>query len=323
MAVAADRGQAAVDPAVLVEARGLRKSYGPVAAVADLSFQVRRGEILGLLGPNGAGKSTALRMLIGFQYPDAGQVFLQGADVLHDGRRARASLGYLPESVPLYAEMPVRRYLQFFAALKEVPAPAAEIDRVIARLDLSRVADRPCGNLSRGYRQRVGLAQALLGDPAVLILDEPTSGLDPNQIRDFRLLLRDLGREKAVLLSTHILPEALEVCDRILILSRGRSVAEGTPSGLAGDEAALHWARFRAATAPSRDECARLGLAVEEAPAAGGGVYLRAQRELDRAAAEALLRHALDSGWELREWGAGAAGLERVFRRLTLGEESD
>jgi ABC-2 type transport system ATP-binding protein len=306
---------------ILVEATGLHKAYGPVAAVVDLSFTVRRGEILGLLGPNGAGKSTALRMLVGFQYPDTGRVFLAGVDVLHDGRRARASLGYLPESVPLYAEMSARRYLEFFAAVKAVRHPRSEVSRVAELLDLGRVLDRPCGNLSRGYRQRVGLAQALLGDPAVLILDEPTSGLDPNQIRDFRLLLRDLGHEKAVLLSTHILPEALEVCDRILILSAGRSVAEGSPASLAGGESALHWARFRAAASPPPETCARFGLAVEQNQGAPGAVFFRVQSDLSREAAQALLRHALDQGWELREWGAGAAGLERVFRRLTLGED--
>ncbi len=322
MTVAEDRGQTvAAGAETLVEARNLHKSYGPVTAVADLSFAVRRGEILGLLGPNGAGKSTALRMLVGFQYPDAGRVFLAGADVLRDGRRARASLGYLPESVPLYAEMPARRYLEFFAAIKGVRDTRKEIARVTERLDLSRVLHRPCGNLSRGYRQRVGLAQALLGDPAVLILDEPTSGLDPNQIRDFRLLLRELGREKAVLLSTHILPEALEVCDRILILSRGRTVAEGSPAVLAGGDAALHWARFRAPSPPPPGECERFGLVVDAASGSDGAVFLRVRHELNTDEARALLRYALDHGWDLREWGAGAAGLERVFRRLTLGEE--
>lgn len=322
MTVAEDRGQiVAAGAEILVEARNLHKSYGPVTAVADLSFTVRRGEILGLLGPNGAGKSTALRMLVGFQYPDAGRVFLAGADVLRDGRRARASLGYLPESVPLYAEMPALRYLEFFAGIKEVRDTHQEIARVTERLDLGRVLHRPCGNLSRGYRQRVGLAQALLGDPAVLILDEPTSGLDPNQISDFRRLLREVGREKAVLLSTHILPEALDVCDRILILSRGRAVAEGSPAALAGGDAALHWARFRAPGPPSPDECERFGLVVDGTSGTDGAVFLQARRELDPDEARTLLRYALDHGWELREWGAGAAGLERVFRRLTLGEE--
>jgi ABC-2 type transport system ATP-binding protein len=322
MVMVSGRGQTTVGGAeILVEANGLHKAYGPVTAVADLSLAVRRGEILGLLGPNGAGKSTALRMLVGFQYPDAGRISLAGIDVLHDGRHARASLGYLPESVPLYAEMPARRYLEFFAAIKEVRDPRAEIARVAARLDLGPALDRPCGNLSRGYRQRVGLAQALLGDPAVLILDEPTSGLDPNQIRDFRVLLREVGREKAVLLSTHILPEALEVCDRVLILSRGRRVAEGSPAELAGGDAALHWARFRALAPPSPEECERFGLALDGAAEPAGAVFLRAQRELEPDEARSLLRHALDCGWELREWGAGAAGLERVFRRLTLSEE--
>jgi len=305
---------------ILVEAAGLGKSYGPVPAVRDLTFQVRRGEILGLLGPNGAGKSTALRMLVGFQYPDAGSVRLRGHDVLRAGPAARRSLGYLPESVPLYAEMPVRRYLDFFAALKEVPGRADEVERVLRLLDLGPVEGRPCGNLSRGYRQRVGLAQALLGDPEILILDEPTSGLDPNQIHDFRALLRDLGRSRAVLLSTHILPEALEVCDRVLIMSRGRAVGEGRPGELAGEEQALHWARIRSPELPPADLLARFRL-VEEKGREPHRV-VRLDGYLTRAEARELLGLCLARDWEVLEWGTGAGGLEAIFRRLTLeGEE--
>lgn len=304
---------------ILVDAAGLEKSYGPVPAVRDLTFQVRRGEILGLLGPNGAGKSTALRMLIGFQYPDAGTVRLCGLDVLRAGPDARRRLGYLPESVPLYAEMPVRRYLDFFAALKGVPRREDELDRVLRLLDLETVQDRPCGNLSRGYRQRVGLAQALLGDPEILILDEPTSGLDPNQIHDFRALLRDLGRSRAVLLSTHILPEALEVCDRVLILSQGRAVGEGRPGELAGEDQAVHWARIRCPQPPLAGELARFRLVEERGREAQGVVRL--DGPLTRAEGRELLGLCLARGWEVLEWGTGAGGLEAIFRRLTLEEE--
>lgn len=300
-----------------IEARGLRKSYGPVVAVADVSFSVQRGEILGLLGPNGAGKSTTLRMLIGFQYPDSGEVRILGKDVYRDGAEARRQLGYMPESLPLYAEMSVRAYLCHFAQLRGVRDVPAALERAREHLALGDVLDRPCGNLSRGYRQRVGLAQALLGDPSVLVLDEPTSGLDPNQIHDFRALIRELGRDRSVLLSTHILPEALEICDRLLILSQGRVVAEGSPAALTGSEGGLHWVRLRADLPPRAEFVERFAME-QEAP--GANTY-RIRRDLSAEEARALLGALVAEGWELLEWQSGAAGLEAVFRRLTLGEE--
>lgn len=317
---ASPEGGASPDPPLdrtpLIVARGLSKSYGSVSAVRDLSFVVARGEIVGLLGPNGAGKSTSLRMLIGFQFPDEGSVELQGLDVFKAGDRARAALGYLPESLPLYPEMDVRDYLGFFARLKQVPSVRIAVDRAVERLDLGAVYRRPCGNLSRGYRQRVGLAQALLADPAVLILDEPTSGLDPNQIQDFRNLIRGLGRDRAILLSTHILPEALEVCDRLLIMNKGSVVAEGRPGDLAGAGGA-HWARVRVAGSLEAGVARRFAMTAEVEPQ----VY-RLQRELRRDEVRDFLRVVVDEDWELLEWHTGAAGLETVFRRLTLGEDS-
>lgn len=310
------------DRTIPVVAQGLHKRYGPVLAVDDVSLEVHAGEILGLLGPNGAGKSTVLRMLTGFQYPDAGRVLLQGHDVFQEGPRARARLGYLPEAVPLYADMEVRRYLEFFARIKGAAPIRERVDSVIERLDLSRVLGRPCGNVSRGYRQRIGLAQALLQDPAILILDEPTSGLDPNQIKDFRTLLRDLGRDRAILLSTHILSEAMEVCDRVLILNRGRAVASGRPGELMGEGVSLHWARLRLPARATPEESARFALEPEfdEAVPGAGPYGYRVRRDLPREEARHLLRTALDRNWEVLEWGSGAAGLEALFRRLTLGE---
>lgn len=303
-----------------VRAERLRKSYGPVLAVGDLSFEVQRGAILGLLGPNGAGKSTALRMLVGFQYPDSGRVWLNGMDVYRDGPPARASLGYLPEAVPLYAEMEVRAYLRFFAEMKGVRPVKPEVERVVELLDLGGVVGRPCGNLSRGYRQRVGLAQALIKDPDILILDEPTSGLDPNQIHDFRGLVRRLGRNRAVLLSTHILPEALEVCDRVLILSRGRVAAEGIPGQLMGDDGGLEYARLRLPTLPEPEEMERFGLEADSTLPEGGQLLFRVRGRLDREESRALLRTALDRNWDVLEWGSGASALESTFRKLTLGD---
>lgn len=306
------------EDAPLIEAIGLSKSYGSVQAVRDLSFGVRRGEILGLLGPNGAGKSTSLRMLVGFQYPDRGEVRLVGRNVWRDGVRARRELGYLPESLPLYPEMEVRSYLGYFAQLKGVSPVRAAVDRVVERMDLGAVLRRPCGNLSRGFRQRVGLAQALLSEPRVLILDEPTAGLDPNQIHDFRQSIRALGRDHAILLSTHILPEAIEVCDSVLILHRGHAVARGTPRELAMTGSGLHWARLRARPEPSVEQRQRFALEQE-----GGGDVYRVTKDLARPDAQALLQLISSQGWELLEWQTGSAGLEAVFRRLTLGEETE
>ena len=317
-ASAQERPEAAqYDEDVSIEARRLSKSYGPVLAVDDVSFAVRRGEILGLLGPNGAGKSTTLRMLIGFQYPDSGEVRLLGRDVYRQGAEARAELGYMPEALPLYAEMPVRAYLRHFAELKGITDLSSAIDRVTGELALEDVIERPCGNLSRGYRQRVGLAQALLANPSVLVLDEPTSGLDPNQIHDFRGLIRELGKDRSVLLSTHILPEALEICDRLVILSRGRVVAEGRPHEIAGAESGLHWVRLRAAQPPAPELQRRFGL---EREGTEGAVYC-VRQDLDATEARALLGVITEQGWDLLEWQTGSAGLEAVFRRLTLGQE--
>lgn len=311
----ADAGVANASP--VIEAIDLRKSYGEVRAVDGLSFSVSRGEILGLLGPNGAGKSTTLRMLIGFQYPDAGEVKLVGQNVYKTGHIARHDLGYLPESLPLYTEMDVYGYLRYFGQIKDVKSLPAAIERVVERLDLKAVLRRSCGNLSRGYRQRVGLAQALLSDPDVLILDEPTSGLDPNQIRDFRELIRGLGSERAILLSTHILPEALEVCDRVVILNKGRAVATGSPHDLAAGGSALHSGRIRTERTPSDAVVERF----EMVPAGGATPHVwEVRHEMDDKEARDFLRLVVDEDWDLLEWHVGSAGLESVFRRLTLGE---
>jgi ABC-2 type transport system ATP-binding protein len=217
--------------------------------------------------------------------------------------------------------MEVRRCLVYFARLKGIREFGREVDRVITRLDLAGVLGRPCGNLSRGYRQRVGLAQALLGDPSILILDEPTSGLDPNQIHDFRSMIRSLGRDRAVLISTHILSEALEMCDRVLILNRGRMVASGSPDSLTAQDGRLHWARLRLPAAPDPALASRFGLELEVSEGPSGQGLYRVRRNLPGEETQLLLRLAVEQEWEVLEWGSGTAGLEALFRRLTLGEE--
>lgn len=214
----------------MIEVDRLTKDYGPVVAVQDLSFRVARGEVVGFLGPNGAGKSTTLRMLTGFLGATSGSVRIQGHNVFEQPLAARRALGYLPETTPLYPELRVEEYLGFRASLKSVPRRQRR-DRVRAAMELAGVtemADTLILHLSRGYRQRVGLADALVANPPLLILDEPTAGLDPNQIREVRNLIRELGREHTILLSTHILSEVETTCDRALVIHRGRLVGEGT-----------------------------------------------------------------------------------------------
>jgi ABC-2 type transport system ATP-binding protein len=214
----------------MVRAKRLSKSYGSFRAVHDLSFEVPRGEVVGFLGPNGAGKSTTLRMLSGFLGASSGEAWVNGYSVVEEGDKARESIGYMPESAPLYLEMRVREYLSFRAELKRVPSAKrrGQIERALEAATLVDVADVIIGQLSKGYRQRVGLADALVSSPPLLILDEPTAGLDPNQIREVRALIEELSAEHTILLSTHILSEVEAVCTRAVVIARGELVAEGT-----------------------------------------------------------------------------------------------
>jgi len=217
-----------------ITAERLHKTFGATIAVHEVSFSIARGEVVGFLGPNGAGKSTTLRMLTGVFPPSSGRAMIAGYDVVRQALAARRSLGYLPERTALYGEMPVERYLRFVADMKGVPARqvSAAVRKVMNAAGIERVAHRLVGNLSKGYRQRVGIAQALLGDPPVLILDEPTSGLDPEQVTEIRALVQGLGSDRTVILSTHILPEVETICSRVIIMNRGRILAVDSPARL-------------------------------------------------------------------------------------------
>lgn len=210
----------------MIEVEALSRRYGNRLAVNAVSFRVQSGEIVGFLGPNGAGKTTTLRMLTGYLAPTAGSVRIDGIDAVNDSIHARARLGYLPEGVPLYKEMRVHEYLRHRGALKRVSDVDAAVDRALELAGVSDARTRIIGQLSKGYRQRVGLADALIADPPILILDEPTSGLDPNQVRQFRELVRSFGGKKTILLSTHILSEVEAVCDRAIIIREGEKVAD-------------------------------------------------------------------------------------------------
>ena len=210
----------------MIEVESLSRRYGSQLAVNDVSFRVEPGEIVGFLGPNGAGKTTTLRMLTGYLAPTSGTIRIDGIDAVRSSIQARERLGYMPEGVPLYREMRVYEYLRHRAALKSVDDVTEAVDRALELASVEDARRRIIGQLSKGYRQRVGLAEALVADPALLILDEPTSGLDPNQVRQFRELIRRFRGKKTVLLSTHILSEVEAVCDRLIVIHQGRKVAD-------------------------------------------------------------------------------------------------
>jgi ABC-2 type transport system ATP-binding protein len=218
----------------MIEVQNLTKTYGSTTAVDNLSFKVGAGEAAGFLGPNGAGKTTTMRILTGFMPATSGTVMVDGFDVFKDSFEVRRRIGYLPETPPLYLEMTVLSYLRHVGKLKAIPSSElrSSADRVIEECGLEEVAGRLCGHLSKGYRQRVGLAQALIHRPSVLVLDEPTVGLDPAQIIDIRALIRGIAAERTVILSTHILPEVQQICQKVVMINRGRIVLDQTMADL-------------------------------------------------------------------------------------------
>jgi ABC-2 type transport system ATP-binding protein len=230
----------------MIEADGLCKQFGSFLAVRDVSFSIRKGEVVAFLGPNGAGKTTTMRLLTGFIAPTHGTARLAGIDVQTERIRAAEHLGYLPENGPLYADMTPTNLLRFFGTARGMsPARLRErLSAVVSQCALESVAHKPIGKLSKGYRQRVSMAQALLHDPEVLIMDEPTSGLDPNQIRGVRQLIRDLAQSKTVMVSTHILQEVAPVADRVLFIHDGKIVFDGTPAALASRDGNLEQAFY-------------------------------------------------------------------------------
>jgi ABC-2 type transport system ATP-binding protein len=313
----------------MIEVAGLTKDYGPHRAVDQVSFNVRRGEVLGFLGPNGAGKSTTMKMLTCFLAPTAGRAKVAGHDVFDESIEVRRRIGYLPEDTPIYRDMTVVEYLRFAAEMRGMESAKIDsrIKEIGQRCGLAGVAGKLVGELSKGFRQRVGLAQAMLHDPDILILDEPTSGLDPNQIVEIRSLIKEIGQEKTVILSTHILPEVQATCSRILIISGGKLVADGTPDSL---RAAEKGGRYRVVFESNgvsadaiRDRLAGLaGVARCSAVSAEPGAHAFA---IDAAAADDLrkpiFRAVVDNRWPLLELTRESASLEDVFRNLTTGEE--
>jgi ABC-2 type transport system ATP-binding protein len=308
-----------------IEVKGLSKSYGHFEAVRGVSFDVHRGEIVGFLGPNGAGKSTIMKILTCYMSATAGTVRVAGHDVYSEALAVRRKVGYQPENVPLYEEMVVYDYLLFMAKMRGVPRAErkARIDYVARKCSLQEVMGKLIRELSKGYRQRVGLAQALIHDPAVVILDEPMSGLDPNQILEIRDLIKEVGRDKTVIFSSHILGDIEKICDRILIIDRGKLVADGTTAELTALlEGRRRYELVLAEPASSGDELRRklepVASRVERVPnAASDVVTLRLTGAEATDLRPAIVSRVAAEGWSLLELRELTRGLEDVFRALT------
>lgn len=324
-----ERNQFEKEARALVEVNDLVKRYGNHLAVDHLSFTVEPGQVYGFLGPNGAGKSTTMNLMTGYLGPTSGQVLVDGVSVTEDPERAKRSIGYLPELPPLYPDMGVEEYLFFCARLKRVPKGEREsqVDRVMEMTDTGAVADRLIAHLSKGYKQRVGLAQALLGFPKLLILDEPTVGLDPKQILEMRTLIRQLAKDHTILLSSHILSEVQEVCDHVLIINHGKKVADGTPAQLTamltGASALLVTVRGEAEKAQALLEGTVPGGRVIHLAGDGAESAFRVEPTPGSDPRETIFRACAGADLPLLDMHYDAVSLEDVFLRLTDDDSSE
>jgi len=313
----------------VIEVQHITKRYGAVTAVDDVSFRVERGEILGFLGPNGAGKTTTMRILTGYMPPTEGRAMVAGYDVFTQPIEAKRRTGYLPEMPPLYPDMTVREYLDFVARIKGVSSSERK-QRVSAVMERTRVADmaeRHCAKLSKGYRQRVGLAQALIHNPDVLILDEPTAGLDPKQIIETRGLIRSLAGDHTIVLSTHILPEVAQTCQRVVIINKGRVVAIDTPDNLTArlKGSATMYVQVEAATEDAGAALAAVPgvtrvTAVDHHETSGGPAAFEVESAPESDVRRELARAVVTRGWGLLELRPVRMSLEDVFLQVTTEE---
>jgi ABC-2 type transport system ATP-binding protein len=304
---------------------GVTKRFNGVTAVDGVSFTVDRGQVVGFLGPNGAGKSTTMRMITQYFEPDAGRIQLDGVPLDQAGREAKRRIGFLPENNPLYVEMLVSEYLDFVGRLRDLAGRerAAAIDEAVAATGIESVFHRPIGELSKGFRQRVGLAAAILHRPDLLVLDEPTEGLDPNQRIEIRRLISELGRERTVVLSTHVLPEVQFTCSRLLIINRGKLVADGPVERLVGQAAAGVRISVEASGSDVENRLAALdGVhGVERRESSNGRVKLSVSAGSEDLRPR-IFELAKSSGWTLFELHQEAGSLEDLFRQLTAGESA-
>ena len=309
----------------MIEVQHVSKRYGRVTAVDDVSFRVERGEILGFLGPNGAGKTTTMRILTGYMPATEGKAMVAGFDVFASPLDAKRRTGYLPETPPLYPDMTVREYLDFVGRIKGVP-PAERKSRVTSVMQQTHVndmADRHCSKLSKGYRQRVGLAQALIHNPEVLILDEPTAGLDPKQIIETRQLIRSLAGNHTIVLSTHILPEVAQTCQRVVIINKGRVVAVDTPENLTArlTGAETMFVQLDAQGAEAGPVLAAIpGVTRVVAADGGGGFEVESEHGTD--IRRELAKTIVNRGWGLLELRPMRMSLEEIFLQVTTDESA-
>ena len=314
----------------MIEVQHITKRYGTVTAVEDVSFRVERGEILGFLGPNGAGKTTTMRILTGYIPATEGRAMVAGYDVFSEPLLAKRRTGYLPETPPLYPDMTVREYLDFVARIKGIASNERKdrIGAVMQRTFVADMADRHCGKLSKGYRQRVGLAQALIHNPDVLILDEPTAGLDPKQIIETRSLIRSLAGDHTIVLSTHILPEVAQTCQRVVIINKGRVVAVDTPDNLTArlKGSATMYVQVEAGGADAGAALAavpgvtRVVAADHHEAAAGVPTAFEVESAPDVDVRQELARAIVTRGWGLLELRPVRMSLEDVFLQVTTEE---
>ena len=305
----------------MIEVRNLTKTYPGATALDDISFSISKGEIVGFLGPNGAGKSTTMRILTGFIPPTTGSATVAGFDVVRQSLEVRRRVGYLPENNPLYTEMRVEEYLSFRATLRQVPGArrAAAVDSALERCGLGDVRHRIVGHLSKGFRQRIGVADAIVHDPEIVILDEPTIGLDPNQIRHIRKVIRELGKERTVILSTHILSEVEKMCSRVLIINRGKLVSDGTPADILKKTATGRIRLDMRGGSPEVLEALKRVPGVENVVGASVGTewsYLIEPRNAATVMPE-IIRRASEARWEVLEIGPERLSLEDAFFELT------
>jgi len=313
----------------MIRVQGLNKQFGTTQALTDLSFDVDHGEVLGFLGPNGAGKTTTMKILTGYLTPTSGSVQIDDLDIVNHSYETRKKIGYMPESVPLYKDMRVQEYLRFVSGLKSVPRHQRDSDILNAskQCGIADIQNRIIKNLSKGYRQRVGLAQALLGDPKVLILDEPTEGLDPKQITEIRQLIRDLSGKRTVLLSTHILPEVSMVCNRVIILNKGKLIAVDTPENLDKNMQKQSFIDV-IVRGPLNDIKASLeeishvsDVNIQRSDDSGNRHYLRIESGDDQDVRGLIAQKIVRSDWELLELKRESLSLEDIFIHLVTQEQ--
>lgn len=307
-----------------ITVENLTKTYGSQKAVDDISFRVKTGEILGFLGPNGAGKSTTMKIITCFISPTEGSVQLDGLDIKKHSEEVRRRIGYLPENNPLYTDMNIVDYLHLAATLQHVPEQEipGRIKQMVDICGLGPECHKNIGELSKGFRQRVGLAQALIHDPEVLILDEPTTGLDPNQIVEIRSLIKEIGKEKTVMLSSHILKEVEATCDRILIISKGKLVADGSTDELKARSSAANRLLLQVRGKNVQENLQSLDSVAQVTPAEEKGKgrwYVDTKADMD--SREEIFRLCVKNDWVLLQLTPIESSLEDVFRNLTAGQE--